>query len=144
MGMSLFVVVCCTAKTNWKIEFLLFKILLFLNSSFWWCFYYFFYSTDCEKTIDNEPTNVYNESMCGTDLSDYLGNQRLAPNSMTQDFSTEKNYSVQHQQSGEYLLPWFDILFYSIFIPVRLLIVTRDFFIFFFELSRVTIGNKTI
>lgn len=46
---------------------------------------------DCEKTLENIPSNVYESSVCGTEISDYLGNQRLSSN--PQDYSNNKNFS---------------------------------------------------
>lgn len=49
-----------------------------------------FYFPDCEKSLENVPSNVY-DSVCGTEISEYIGNQRLQSNS--QDYSTDKSYS---------------------------------------------------
>lgn len=51
--------------------------------------------TDCEKSLENVPSHVY-DSVCGPDISEFLGNQRLSSNQ--QDFANEKNFSVP---SGE-------------------------------------------
>jgi hypothetical protein len=54
-----------------------------------------FLITDCEKTLENIPSNsVYDDSGCGQDLGDYIGNQRLS-NHLQQDYLHEKNnYSI--------------------------------------------------
>ncbi|XP_055324071.1 ETS-like protein pointed isoform X2 [Sitodiplosis mosellana] len=45
---------------------------------------------DCEKSLENVPTNVY-ESVCGSEISDFLGNQRTTPNS--QSYTNNKPFS---------------------------------------------------
>lgn len=48
--------------------------------------------SDCEKPMENQSTNVYNPA-CGSEISEYLGNQRL--NTNAQNYSTDnKNYST--------------------------------------------------
>ena len=46
--------------------------------------------SDCEKSLENVPTNVY-ESVCGSEISDFLGNQRSTPNS--QSYTNNKPFS---------------------------------------------------
>ncbi|XP_031620965.1 ETS-like protein pointed isoform X2 [Contarinia nasturtii] len=45
---------------------------------------------DCEKSLENVPTNVY-ESVCGPELSDFLGTQRTTPNS--QNYTNNKPFA---------------------------------------------------
>ncbi|XP_037028262.1 ETS-like protein pointed isoform X2 [Bradysia coprophila] len=46
---------------------------------------------DCEKSLENVPSTVYGSTVCGPEISDYLGHQRLASNQ--HDFN-EKSFSV--------------------------------------------------
>lgn len=53
---------------------------------------------DCEKSLENVPTNVY-ESVCGSEISDFLGNQRTTPNSQSytnKSFSSITNGKYSH------------------------------------------------
>lgn len=49
-----------------------------------------YWISDCEKSLENVPTNVY-ESVCGSEISDFLGNQRTTPNS--QNYTNSKSFS---------------------------------------------------
>lgn len=55
---------------------------------------------DCEKSLENVPTNVY-ESVCGSEISDFLGNQRTTPNSQSYTAANTKPFSSI--TNGKYL-----------------------------------------
>lgn len=58
--------------------------------------------SDCEKSLENVPTNVY-ESVCGSEISDFLGNQRSTPNS--QSYTNSKPFSsITNGKYAKYIL----------------------------------------
>lgn len=46
-------------------------------------------SIDCEKSLENITANAY-DSTCGTEISDYLNNQRISPNA--QEYPSTKTF----------------------------------------------------
>lgn len=96
-----------TIQTKWNL--LTFIKLRWIDNKF----FPFSTFTDCEKSLENVPSNVY-ESVCGPEIAEYLGNQRLSSN--PQDYTTDKNYASI--SNGEYN-QWFLFVFSSKFFGIN-------------------------
>lgn len=78
---------------------------------------------DCEKSLENVPTNVY-ESVCGSEISEFLGNQRTTPNSQSyttnnKPFSSITNGKYSIEISLNELTLWYAYTM-SVFRPQRI------------------------
>lgn len=71
-------------------------------------FFFFLRFIDCEKSLENIPSNVY-ESVCGSEISDYLGNHRIPSNS--QDYTNNKSFSSVSNGKSNFNFIYFVIYF---------------------------------